>query len=98
MFEFEKYQDEINNICQKYYVKSLTAFGSSLSDSFNEKSDVDFLIELDNADNGIKRYMNVKFELENLLARPVDLTMPKAIKNNRIKNYIYANTRKIYAA
>ena len=34
-----------------------------------------------------KRY-NVKFELENLLARPVELTMPKAIKNNRRKNIL----------
>ena len=98
MFNFEKYQNDINSICQKYHVKSLTVFGSILSDNFNDSSDIDFLIELDNADNGIKRYMNIKFELERLFTRSVDLIMPKAIKNKRIKNYIFSNIRKIYAA
>ena len=98
MFEFENYQNEINSICQKYHVKSLTVFGSALSDNFNKSSDIDFLIELDNADNGINRYMNIKFELEKLFKRPVDLIMPNAIKNNRIKNYIFSNIREIYAA
>ncbi|MGP8330192.1 MAG: nucleotidyltransferase family protein [Methanosarcinaceae archaeon] len=98
MFKLEKYQNEINSICQKYHVKSLTIFGSALSDNFNDSSDIDFLIELDNADNGIKRYMNVKFELERLFTRSVDLVMPKAIKNSRIKNYIFSNVKEIYAA
>ena len=98
MFKFENYQNEINGICQKYHVKSLTVFGSALSDNFNDSSDIDFLIELDSADNGIKRYMNIKFELEKLFACSVDLVMPKAIKNNRIKNYIFSNIREIYAA
>lgn len=98
MFEIEKYRNEINRICQKYRVKNLTVFGSAISDNFNENSDVDFLIELDSAQNGIKRYINVKFELEKLFDRPVDLVMPKAIKNNRMKNYIFSNKKEIYAA
>jgi len=42
--------------------------------------------------------MNVKFELEELFNRPVDLVMPKALKNKRIKTHIYSNTRELYAA
>ncbi len=98
MFDFDEFQNEIESICRKYRVKKLTAFGSALSDDFNEDSDIDFLIELDNAKNGILRYMNVKFELENLLKCPVDLVMPKAIKNSRIKSYILSDVRNIYAA
>jgi len=98
MFDFDNFQDEIVSVCRKYRVKSLGAFGSALSDDFNENSDIDFLIELDSAKNGIVRYMNVKFELETLLKCPVDLVMPKAIKNNRIKNYILSDVRNIYAA
>ncbi len=41
--------------------------------------------------------MNIKFELENLFARPVDLVMPKAITNLRLKNYMLSNTREVYA-
>ncbi|KAA3596254.1 MAG: hypothetical protein DWQ06_15375 [Calditrichaeota bacterium] len=98
MFEFEKYQTEINKICKKYDVLTLTAFGSSLSDNFKVDSDVDFLLELDKAENGLVRYMKIKFELEKLFTRPVDIVMPKAIKNERIKNYIFSRTKKIYEA
>ena len=98
MFNFDNYQNEIESVCRKYRVKSLGAFGSALSDDFNENSDIDFLIELDSAKNGIVRYMNVKFELETLLKYPVDLVMPKAINNNRIKNYILSDVRNLYAA
>ncbi len=98
MIEFTKYQKEINRICQKYHVKSLTVFGSALSDRFDESSDIDFLLELADAQDGIKRYMNIKFELERLFTRPVDLIMPKAIKNHRLKNHIFSNTREVYGA
>ena len=98
MFDFDNFQNEIERVCRKYRVKSLGAFGSALSDDFNENSDIDFLIELDSAENGMVRYMNVKYELETLLKFPVDLVMPKAIKNNRIKNYIMSEVRNIYAA
>lgn len=98
MFDFAGFKNEIESVCRKYRVKSLGVFGSALSEDFNENSDIDFLIELDSAKNGIVRYMNVKYELEALLKCPVDLVMPKAIKNNRIKNYILSDVRYIYAA
>ncbi len=98
MFDIEKYKIEIVTICKKYHVKRLTVFGSALSEKFSDSSDIDFLLELDNPNNGINRYMNIKFDLEKLFLRPVDLVMPKAITNNRIKNYIFANIKEIYAA
>jgi hypothetical protein len=98
MFDFEKYRFDISRICEKYRVKKLSVFGSATSEHFHDKSDIDFLLELDGPQNGIKRYMNIKFELEALFSRPVDLVMPKAIKNKRIKEYIFSETRKLYVA
>ncbi len=98
MLYLAKYQIDIDKICKKYQVKSLTVFGSALSNDFEDTSDIDFLIELNTAENGVSRYMNVKFELEKLFERPVDLVMPKAIKNSRIKKYIFSNTKEVYAA
>lgn len=98
MFPLEKYKDEIQNICRKYHVKRLVAFGSVLSADFEESSDVDFLLELEGVENGLSRYMNIKFELEALFNRSVDIIMPKAIKNELIKNYIFSYTRELYAA
>jgi len=88
MITLEKYQNEINQICLRYNVKKLTIFGSALSEQFNESSDIDFLLELESAEGGIKKYMNIKFELEKLFTRPVDLVMPKAKKSTPKKIYL----------
>ena len=97
-FSFEEYSSGISRICATYGIKSLTAFGGVLSDEFNENSDIDFLLELHGTESGMVRYMNTKLELEELFQRPVDLVMPKSIKNERLKRYIYEKTRTVYAA
>ncbi len=98
MYPFEKYKDDIKKICRTYRAKSLVAFGGAISDEFNDNSDIDFLLELTDTENGLSRYMNIKFELETLFNRSVDIVMPKAIKNRLIKTYIFSNVRKLYAA
>ena len=97
-FSFEEYSSGISRICATYGIKSLTAFGGVLSDEFNEESDIDFLLELFGAENGMVRYMNIKRELEELFQRSVDLVMPRSITNERLKRYIYEQTRTVYAA
>ncbi len=94
----EENKDDIIKICQTYNVRSLAVFGSVLTEDFKESSDIDVLLELDNPENGMVRYMNIKFELEKLFNRSVDIVMPGAIKNQRIKKYIFSNVREIYAA
>lgn len=41
-----KNSDKINELCQKYHVNKLYAFGSVISNKFTEKSDVDLIIYL----------------------------------------------------
>ena len=55
MIDLNKYQNEINRICQNNHVKRLTAFGSVLSEQFDESSDIDFLLELETTKGGIIR-------------------------------------------
>ncbi len=98
MIDFREYQEGVNKICQENHVKKLTVFGSVLSDQFNRSSDIDLLLELKTAKGGIIRYMHIKFELEQLFARPVDLVMSKAVTNERLKDYMFSTTREIYAA
>lgn len=98
MLNIDNYSKEIRLICLEYQVKRLVLFGSTLSDEFNESSDIDFLLELSGIENGLKRYMGIKNSLEKLFNRPVDLVMPKALRNERLKKRIYSNTKEIYAA
>ena len=99
MFKIEPFLPEIENICKKYEAKSLTLFGSALTEEFDpDKSDVDFLLELITPEDGLKKYFGIKEELEKLLERNVDLVMPKAIRNPYLKESIYSRLKKCYDA
>lgn len=42
---------QIIDLCRKYKVKTLSVFGSILTDRFNEESDVDLLVNFDTTDH-----------------------------------------------
>lgn len=90
---------DILNLCKTHKVKSLYAFGSVLTDKFNNKSDVDLIVdfeELDVLDYG-NNYYDLKFSLENILKRKVDLLEEKAIKNPYFIKIINQSKKLIYA-
>lgn len=72
-------------LCKKHKVSKLFAFGSILTDKFNDESDVDLLVDfdrtqidlLDYADN----FFGFQFALEKLFNRKVDITEDSAVKN-----------------
>ena len=94
----ENHNKDIQNLCKAHKVKSLYAFGSVLTDKFNSESDVDFIVDfqqLDVLDYG-DNYYNLKFSLENILERNVDLLEEKAIKNPYFKKTVNQNKKLIY--
>jgi len=60
-------------------VESLALFGSTARDEAGAESDVDLLVEFVTPP-GFDGYMNLKFYLEDLLGRGVDLVMKGALK------------------
>lgn len=60
-------------------VRSLVLFGSSARDELGPDSDIDLLVDFQ-APPGFDGYMKVKFYLEDMLGRPVDLVMRGALK------------------
>lgn len=66
-------------LCRKHRVRTLSVFGSILTDRFNENSDVDFLVDFEphNPDSlefdYVSNYFGLRDALENLLNRKVDL-------------------------
>jgi len=96
----DKYKDEIRILCGKSKVKTLYVFGSVLSGRFTDKSDINFIVDievndpLEYADN----YFALKFALEDLFRRPVDLLEQRALTNpylieaiNNSKTLIYGS-------
>jgi predicted nucleotidyltransferase len=67
------------NLFQEYDIKTLALFGSTARNQATETSDLDFLVEFQ-TDPTLSRYMNLKFWLETLFARKVDLVIKDDIK------------------
>lgn len=63
---------------ERYGVKSLALFGSTARDKMRKRSDVDILVQFDKSTWA--NYIELKFYLEDLLGREVDLVTPKALK------------------
>ena len=53
-------------------------FGSAARNEASDASDLDFLVEFDR--KSFDNYMDLKFYLEELIGRPVDLVLKDAVK------------------
>ncbi|MGC8588250.1 MAG: nucleotidyltransferase family protein [Hydrogenobaculum sp.] len=70
----------------KYKVKELKIFGSYLSNTQKEDSDIDIIVEFEETPSFIE-FIRLKYELENLLDDKVDLLTESSI-SPYIKPYI----------
>lgn len=88
----------ITTLCRKHGVKSLYVFGSVLTPSFSDKSDVDFLVEFDTdkIPDFFTNYFDLKYALEDTMGRDVDLVEEKAIRNPIFRRTIDRTKTKIY--
>lgn len=98
MLKFADHIADISTLCSTHGVRHLYAFGSTLTDKFNSESDIDLLVDflplnsIDYADN----YYNLKFALESILNRKVDLLEEKALKNPYFLKAIENSKQLIY--
>ena len=77
---------------QKLGVRSLALFGSVANDRATAESDLDFLVEFEGATT-FDSYMDLKFFLEDLFDKPVDLvtkhSLKKEIRQTVLQEAIY---------
>jgi len=72
---------EIKDYLRKEYgVEKIGLFGSLVRNEQNESSDIDLLIEIQTEMLSLIKYMKLKFFLEDILGRKVDLVLKRAIK------------------
>ncbi|RJX36384.1 MAG: nucleotidyltransferase [Desulfarculus sp.] len=65
-------------LTQRFSVQRIGVFGSLARQTAGPASDVDIIVEL--AEPTFDHYMDLKFYLEEVLQRPVDLVMADTIK------------------
>ncbi len=76
-----------NVIKERFGVRKIGLFGSFARGEASDKSDVDILVEFTEGEKTFDNFMELKFYLEELFERDVDLVIETAIKP-RLKNYI----------
>jgi predicted nucleotidyltransferase len=79
-------------------VRRLSAFGSVLTDRFNEQSDVDLIVDFDKTavKDHFLNYFDFKYALENVLGREVDLLEEQPIRNSYLRKNIESTKTLIY--
>ena len=91
---------KILDLCRKYKVKTLSVFGSILTDRFNDKSDVDMLVDFEPSDpdtfDYVSNYFGLRDSLEAILKRKVDLIEYGSNLNPLFKEIIDQKKKIIY--
>lgn len=97
--EIQRNIKDFLTLCQTHQVKTLHAFGSSVTGNFNEKlSDIDLLVEID-VEDPIERgekLMSLWDQFEVFFNRKVDLLTNSSVKNPILKKRIDATKILIY--
>src|ERR1035437_6077353 len=92
--------NDLKKLCEIYQVRRMYAFGSVCTDSFNENSDIDFLISFDNLsiEQYTDNYFDLHYKLETLFKRKIDLLTDKSLSNPYFIKGIEQTKQLIYAA
>lgn len=92
-------ENEFIELCRQHKVKSIYAFGSSVSDKFDfQKSDIDLLVDLnisDPVDFG-GNLLSLWNSLEQFFHRKVDLLTDESIRNPYLRRSIDSTKKLIY--
>lgn len=86
----DQHKKSISQLCKSYDVNTLFAFGSVITNEFRSDSDIDLVVDIQSLDpiTYADNYFNLKFELEKILERQVDLLEMKSIRNKFLKSEI----------
>lgn len=86
-------------LCQEYRVNKLYAFGSILTNRFNDTSDVDFLVDFKpdvTYHNYADNFFGLYHSLRALLGREIDLVDESSVKNKYFKEELDETKHLIY--
>ncbi|HAQ61659.1 TPA: nucleotidyltransferase [Candidatus Delongbacteria bacterium] len=76
MFSLNDYVNELDldKLCRKHNIKSLSLFGSAVRDELKQDSDIDILIEFEKGCTpGLISFIGIQRDLSRLIGREVDL-------------------------
>lgn len=95
----KKNQKELYQACINSKVNELFVFGSILTENFKQDSDIDFIVSINSKDpiEYGENYFKLKFELEKIFKRKIDLLEQKAIRNEIFRELVNSKKMLVYA-
>jgi uncharacterized protein len=99
MKPFDLPKKAVKEFCERWGVVTLEIFGSSATGEFSATSDVDVMVTFDEGKTPGLDFLEMKSQLEELFARPVDLVTRNAIEksnNPYRKQSILSTARVVY--
>ena len=89
---------KIIDLCKKHKVRKLFVFGSILTNRFNDESDVDLVVDFNKSEvsDYFDNYFDLKYAVEDILGRKVDLLEEQTIKNPFLKKEVDSTKALIY--
>lgn len=76
------------NTIKKFHVKKIGVFGSFVRGEHSSSSDIDILVDFEENQETLDNYMDLKFYLEDLFARSVDVVISSVIKEPLKKSIV----------
>ena len=86
-------------LCKRHKVKTLYVFGSILTPRFNDRSDVDLLVDFNseiNHDNYADNFFDLYHALKSLFGRDVDFVDESSVRNPFFKEELEETKYLIY--
>ncbi len=80
----EEQREVLQQLCKALSIKRLYAFGSVVSEKFNDNSDLDFLISFSdnlNTADYTNNYFLLHYQLRELFNRDIDIITEKSLSN-----------------
>jgi hypothetical protein len=99
MLDLTPYKPQLIELCKTFSVERLDLVGSAVREDFDaERSDIDVLIQFAGKENLFHRYFDLKFKLEELFVKKVDMLQEGAIDNPYVKASLEKDRVSVYAA
>jgi uncharacterized protein len=89
--------DKIAAFCRKHHIRKLSFFGSILRDDFDNRSDIDMLVEFEPGHIPGLAFFGMQEELSEILGREVDLST-KNFLSRYFRDQVISEAQELYSA
>jgi hypothetical protein len=90
-------KDEVADFCRRHHIRKLALFGSILREDFQDRSDVDVLVEFEPGHVPGLKFFSMEQELSQILGRKVDLNTPQFLSPH-FREQVWAEAEVQYAS